>query len=222
MAGISLMVPYLTRPQLAPWLLSIPTPRCLSNTLKLCIFPPESSTASSFQSLSSSEGDADFPAWDMTADPHVSKLTNSRRSAYQYQPFADDESSDSVSAPGISDGFGIQGTFPSTERIRVRWAAPVRNIQNGIREGRRRVGVTDVRGEILCTVLGRGRDKAAGKEGVLVHLDYKGTREGLLYPGVATPLGMDVGLEAKGCNVNWATVTEFWVGCYWRPWIYWA
>jgi hypothetical protein len=98
--------------------------------------------------------------------------------------------------PGISDGFGIQGTFPSTERIRVRWAAPVRNIQNGIREGRRRVGVTDVRGEILCTVLGRGRDKAAGKEGVLVHLDYKGTREGILYPGIATPLGMDVGLEA--------------------------
>jgi hypothetical protein len=144
----------------------------------------------------------------MTADPHVTRLTNSRRSAYQYQHFADDESSDSASAPGFSDGFGIQGTFPSTERIRVRWAAPVRNIQNGIREGRRRVGVTDVRGEMLCTVLGRGRDKAAGKEGVLVHLDYKGSCKGIWYPGVATLLGMDVGLEAKGCDVSWATVTE--------------
>jgi hypothetical protein len=96
----------------------------------------------------------------MTADPHVTRLTNSRRSAYQYQHFADDESSDSASAPGFSDGFGIQGTFPSTERIRVRWAAPVRKIQIGIREGRRRVGVTDVRGEMLCTVFGHGRESA--------------------------------------------------------------
>jgi hypothetical protein len=120
-------------------------------------------------------------------------MGNTRRSAYHYQHFADDESSDSTSAPGFSNGFGIQGTFPSTERIRVRWAAPVRNIENGIREGRRRVGVTDVRGEMLCTILGRGHDQTAGKEGVLVHLDYKGTCQGIWYPGVATLLGMDVG-----------------------------
>jgi hypothetical protein len=41
----------------------------------------------------------------------------------------------------------------------------------------------------------RVRDKTARKEGVLVHLDYKGTREGISYPGVPTLLGMDVGLE---------------------------
>ena len=139
----------------------------------------------------------------MTADPHVTRMANPRRSAYQYQHFADDESSDSASAPGFSDGFGIQGTFPSTERIRVRWAAPVRSIENGIRAGRRRVGVADVRGEMLCTVSGRGRDRTTGKEGVLVHLDYKGTCQGIWYPGVATLLGMDVGLEATGCEVSW-------------------
>ncbi|KAH9005000.1 hypothetical protein EDB86DRAFT_3187498 [Lactarius hatsudake] len=186
MAGISMVVPYLTHPQRAPWLLSIPTPRCLSNTLKLRIFPPESTAASSFQSLSSGEGDSDSPSWDMTADPHVTRMANSRRSAYHYQHFADDESSDSASAPGFSDGFGIQGTFPSTERIRVRWATPVRNFEGGTREGRRRVGVVDVRGEMLCTILGRGRDR------------------GIWYPGVATLLGMDVGLEARGCDVSWA------------------
>ncbi len=140
----------------------------------------------------------------MTADPHVTRTANSRRSAYQYQHFADDESSDSASAPGFSDGFGIQGTFPSTERIRVRWAAPVRNIENGTRAGRRRVGVTDARGEMSCTISGRGRDRTTGKEGVLVHLDYKGTCQGIWYPGVATLLGMDVGLEATGCEVSWA------------------
>ena len=139
----------------------------------------------------------------MTADPHVTRVANPRRSPYQYQHFADDESSDSASAPGFSDGFGIQGTFPSTERIRVRWAAPVRNIENGTRAGRRRVGVTDVRGEMSCTISGRGRDRTTGKEGVLVHLDYKGTCQGIWYPGVATLLGMDVGLEATGCEVSW-------------------
>jgi hypothetical protein len=144
-------------------------------------------------------------------------MANSRRSAYQYQHFADDESSDSASAPGFSDGFGVQGTFPSTERIRVRWAAPVRNIENGVREGRRRVGVADVRGQMLCTILGRGHDKAAGKEGMLVHLDYKGTCQGIWYPGVATLLGMDVGLEARGCDVSWVTDTEFGWGIFGTP-----
>jgi hypothetical protein len=38
---------------------------------------------------------------------------------------------DPASAPGFTDGVGTQGTFPSTERIRVRWAAPVRGIENG-------------------------------------------------------------------------------------------
>lgn len=208
MAGISMVVPYLTHPQRAPWLLSIPTPRCLSNTLKLRIFPPESTAASSFQSLSSGEGDSDSPSWDMTADPHVTRMANPRRSAYQYQHFADDESSDSASAPGFSDGFGIQGTFPSTERVRVRWAAPVRNFEGGTREGRRRVGVVDVRGEMLCTILGRGRDRARGEDGVLVQLDYKGTCQGIWYPGVATLLGMDVGLEARGCDVSWVPGRE--------------
>jgi len=145
----------------------------------------------------------------MTADPHVTRMANPRRSAYQYQHFADDESSDSASAPGFSDGFGIQGTFPSTECIRVRWAPPVRNIENGTHAGRRRVGVSDVRGEMLCTITGRGRDKITGIEGVLVHLDYKGTCQGIWYPGVATLLGLDVGLEATGCDVSWANDKDY-------------
>ncbi len=41
------------------------------------------------------------------------------RRANSYNNFADDESSDS-SASGLLEGIGIQGTFPSAERIRVR------------------------------------------------------------------------------------------------------
>ena len=79
----------------------------------------------------------------MTADPHVSRMANPPRSTYQH--FTDHESSDSASAPdAFSDGFGIQGTFPSTKRIRVRWAAPVWSIENGIHAGRWCVRVTDV------------------------------------------------------------------------------
>ncbi|KAI0053917.1 hypothetical protein FA95DRAFT_15399 [Auriscalpium vulgare] len=206
MAGISMIVPYLSKPTRAPWLLSIPTPRCLSNHLKLRIFPPNSTPpiSTSLQSLSSGEADSDNPTWDMTADPHVTRASNSsRRSAYQYQHFADDESSDSGS-PGFSDGVGIQGSFPSTERIRVRWSLPSRSINGGTDDGRRRVGVASARSDMVCTILGRGRDRTGSKEGVLVRLQYEASCHGVWYPGVATLLGLDVGLEAKRCDISWA------------------
>lgn len=144
----------------------------------------------------------------MTADPYVTRTVGSRRSTnYQYQTFADDESSDSASAPGFSDGVGIQGTFPSTERIRVRWAMPVRGVDDGAQAqgGRRRVGVKSAKGEMTCAVLGRGREQdGEEREGVLMQLDYKGSCKGVWFPGVATLLGMDVALEAKNCEVAWA------------------
>ncbi|THH19460.1 hypothetical protein EW146_g1695 [Bondarzewia mesenterica] len=222
MAGISMMVPYLSIPPRAPWLvssclpiqyivflthsvkLSIPTPRCLQNNLKLRIFPANPATSSSTQSISSAEAESEL-TWDMAADPHVTRSTTSRRtSAYQYQHFADDESSDSASAPGFSDGVGIQGTFPSTERVRVRWAHPIRAVDDGVRDGRRRIGVTDARGEMVCTILGRGRERSGEMEGVLMRLEYKGSCKGVWFPGVATLLGMDVALEAKNAEVSWA------------------
>lgn len=192
--------------------LSIPTPSCLSNQLKLRIFPPNNipSTSSSFQSLSSASDVTDpdsSPSWDMTADPYVTRTVGSRRStAYQYQNFADDESSDSASAPGFSDGVGIQGTFPSTERVRVRWAMPVRGVDDGAQGqgGRRRVGVKSAKGEMTCNVLGRAREQGGEeREGVLMQLDYKGSCKGIWFPGVATLLGMDVALETKNCEVSW-------------------
>lgn len=62
--------------------------------------------------------DDDAGSWDLTSDPHVSRPTRMSR-ANSYNNFADDESSDS-SASGLLEGIGIQGTFPSAERIRVR------------------------------------------------------------------------------------------------------
>ncbi|KZV65413.1 hypothetical protein PENSPDRAFT_638385 [Peniophora sp. CONT] len=205
MAGISMVVPYTSRPPRAPWLVCIPTPRCLSNTLKLRIFSPPSTNnvSNSYQSLSSAETD-DAPSWDMMVDPHVTRTSSARRPAYSYQHFADDEDSDSNASPGFSDGVGIQGSFPSTEVVHVRWAVPRRNIDEGVIDGRRRVGVESVSGDMLCTVLGRQHEVGPnGREGIVMKLEYKATCNGVFYPGVAALLGLDIGLEAKNCEVTW-------------------
>lgn len=120
---------------------------------------------------------------------------------------ADDESSDSSSyTDRASGGISIQGTFPSAERLRVRWAAPLKTIEN--KDGRRRVGVKEVKGEMTCHVLGKDIDPKSGREGILMKLEYKGTAKGIWFPGVATMLGMDVGLEARGSDVIWAPGEE--------------
>lgn len=183
--------------------LSVPTPRCLHNNIKLRISPPTTASAS-FASLSSIDDEGS--SWDLTSDPHVTRSASNRPSrSNSYTHFADDESSDSSTA-GFSAGCGIQGTFPSAERIRIRWAKPMKivDIPEGNGDGRRRVGVKEVLGEMLCVIRGKWRDRERSDlEGVLMDLEYKGTCRGVWFPGVATMLGMDAGLEAKGSDVCW-------------------
>ncbi|KAK0463655.1 uncharacterized protein EV420DRAFT_1303436 [Desarmillaria tabescens] len=197
MAAIELMVPYVSRPPRAPYLLSIPTPRCLHNNIKLRIFPPRDSLAST-----ASLSDDDAGSWDLTSDPHVSRPTRMSRTT-SYNNFADDESSDS-STSGLLEGIGIQGTFPSAERIRVRWAKPMKNIANGDSAGRRQVGTKEVQGTMTCTVRGKMKHPdRAGVEGIIMDVEYKASCKGVWFPGVATLLGMDVGLVSKGSDVSW-------------------
>lgn len=201
MAAIDMWVPLLTKPPRAPFLLSIPTPRCLSNHIKLRIFAPNSNTNASLHSLSSAEEEPG--SWDLTADPHVTRSATTRHSkSSSYTHFADDESSDS-STTGFPDGCGIQGTFPSTERIRIRWAAPMKPIEG---DGRRRVGVREVKGEMTAVVLGKGPDGSG--EGVVMKLEYTGTCHGVWFPGVATLLAMDIGLDAQGSEIAWVPGAE--------------
>ncbi|KAG6854709.1 hypothetical protein C0991_002422 [Blastosporella zonata] len=203
MAAIDMMIPFVSNPPRSPYLLSIPVPRCLHNNIKLRIFPP-TATSASFASLSSIEEDSN--SWDLTSDPHVTRSTSSRPSrSNSYTHFADDESSDSSTA-GFSDGCGIQGTFPSAERIRIRWAKPIKNmnVPGGTSDDRRRVGVRDVKGEMMCTIRGKGRSQGRdADEGLLMDVVYKGTCRGVWFPGVATLLGLDVGLETKGSDAYW-------------------
>ncbi|GLB34779.1 putative DNA recombination [Lyophyllum shimeji] len=203
MAAIDMWIPYVSRPPRYPYLLSIPVPRCLHNNIKLRIFPLAAASAS-FASLSSIEDEG--TSWDLTSDPHVTRTTSARPSrSNSYTHFADDESSDSSTA-GFSDGCGIQGTFPSAERIRVRWARPSKNINvpGGTNDGRRRVGVKEVKGEMTCIIRGKAKAKERdGVDGLLMDVEYKGTCKGVWFPGVATLLGMDVGLETKNSDVYW-------------------
>ncbi|TFY62946.1 hypothetical protein EVJ58_g3533 [Rhodofomes roseus] len=210
MAAIDLWVPFLSKPPLAPYLLAIPVPRCLSNQVRLHIFPPNQSTASSYASLSSA--DEDGGAWELTADPHVTRSQSARLSrSHSYNNFADDESSDASTTAGFPEGCGIQGSFPSTDRIRVRWATPPKPGQvPETADGRRRAGVRDVKGDMLCTVLRKhkGKGREGSPDGLVVKVDYSATCKGVWFPGVATLLGMDLGLEADDCDVSWAPDEE--------------
>ena len=190
---------------LSPFQLSIPTPRCLHNHIKLRIFPPAATnTSASLASLSSLEDESS--SWDLTSDPHVTRSASNRSRANTYNSFADDESSEG-STTGVSDGCAIQGTFPSAERIRVRWAKPMKtlNIPGIDADGRRRVGVEEVKGEMICTIRGKGTSASDSElEGVLMSVEYKGQCKGVWFPGVAILLGLDVSLEAKGSDISWA------------------
>ncbi|KAF8911057.1 hypothetical protein CPB84DRAFT_1763256 [Gymnopilus junonius] len=203
MAAINMWVPFLSKPPRFPFLLSIPTPRCLSNNIKLRIFPPEN-TSSSFASLSSVEDDN--ATWDLTSDPHVTRTASTRPSrTNSYSHFADDESSDS-SVINTTEGCVIQGTFPSAERIRIRWAKPIKilNIPSDHDGNRRRVGIEDVKGEMVCIVRGQGRSVNNPEvEGILMQVQYQGQCKGIWFPGVATLLGLDMSLRAKGSDISW-------------------
>ncbi|THV07794.1 hypothetical protein K435DRAFT_825156 [Dendrothele bispora CBS 962.96] len=201
MAAIDMWVTYLSRPPRSPYLLSIPTPRCLHNNIKLRIFPP-SNPASSFASVSSMEEDGG--SWEMASDPPVTTSVSRLSRSNLSNQFADDESSDSSTA-GFSSGCGIQGTFPSAERIRVRWARPAKTLtfQEGLTDGRRRAGVKDVKGEMTCVIKGKMRDPEKDLDGVFMDVEYKGTCHGVWFAGVATLLGLDVGLVSKNSDVSW-------------------
>ncbi len=167
--------------------------------MKLRIFPPRDGSSSS-----ASLSDDDAGSWDLTSDPHVARGASRMSRAHSANSFADDESSDSSTA-GFTEGCGIQGTFPSAERIRVRWAKPKRPINS---DGRGRVGVREVKGEMTCTVRGKMKDldpQKNGADGVIMDVEYKGTCKGVWFDGVATLLGMEVGLIAKGSEVSWVS-----------------
>lgn len=69
---------------------------------------------------------------------------------------------------------------------------------------RRKVGVKDVKSEVVCVV--RGKRKSGvddGVEGIVMDVEYKASCKGIWFPGVATLLGMDVGLVAKNADVTW-------------------
>ena len=198
MAAIEMWVPYTCTPPNAPYVLSIPTPRCLSNQIRLRIFPPNSSQVSgSYASLSSAE--EEITSWDLTSDPPVTR--GGMGTANPHSDMADDESSDSSYPPvgTYPDGCGIQGNFPSTERIRIRWATPLKQNSTLVtRDGRRQVGIREIGAETHYEILGRLND------GLLVKVDHKAHCKGVWFPGVATLVGLDIKLHTSECDISWA------------------
>lgn len=147
----------------------------------------------------------------MTPDPHVTRSASARLSrSHSYNNFADDESSDTSTSAGFSDGCGIQGSFPSTDRLRIRWARPMRPEQLlQMVDGRRRVGIREVRATMNCSILGASRGQDCGSaEGLVVRVQYEVTCKGVWFPGVATLVGLDVGLDGGECDSTWVPGLE--------------
>lgn len=146
-----------------------------------------------------SSADEDPGAWELASEPYVTRSVSRSGSSAD---MADDESSDSSTyTDGSSGGILVQGTFPSTERLRIRWAQPTKSLSNG--DGRRRVGVKEAQGDITAVILGKAQHPSSGREGILMRLEYKGTCKGVWFPGVATMLGLDIGLEVKDADIVW-------------------
>ena len=121
-----------------------------------------------------------------------------------YNSYADDESSE-ASTSGALENCLIQGTFTSTDTLRVRWASPLSVTDFPTQgDGRRRARVNEVRGNMTCTVLETVEDA------VKMRVDYTGTYSGIWFPGVASMLALDVALDTQGANVRWAPGAEGW------------
>ena len=210
MAGAEIFVPFISRPPKAPYQvnkfrladqlqesnprieLSVPLPRCLSNHIKLRTMPP----------ITLPSGQEALP-WDFSSEPIVSYQPSNRPRVTPYGYLQDDEQSpsdDGHSSSSTGATAGIQGNFPSTDRIRIRWAAPVNRHQGhgALADGRRRLGVDVVNGLLRSTIMGQDEEGRTR-----LNLDYEGTCNGLWFPGVATQLGMEVVLDAKGRSVTW-------------------
>ena len=56
-----------------------------------------------------------------------------------------------------------------------------------------------------CTICGKGiKGSMPEVEGVIMSVEYKGQCRGVWFSGVASLLGLDVSLEAKGSDISWA------------------
>jgi len=60
-------------------------------------------------------------------------------------------------------------------------ATPSKNVDITEGDGRRRVGVREVKGEMTCVVLGKGKDDIDGSEGIMLSVEYKGTCKGVWF-----------------------------------------
>ncbi|KAI0723934.1 hypothetical protein C8T65DRAFT_825063 [Cerioporus squamosus] len=205
MAAIELWAPFVSQPPHAPYLCRAVSRTTSASKYSLMNTPK---TSSSMASLSSADEDAG--SWDLTSDPHVTRSASTRLGrTHSYNSFADDESSDASVSAGFPDGCGIQGSFPSTERIRIRWARPLKASQlPSTSDGRRRVSIREVKGDMTCTVLGTKGKSRDAPGGTVMRVQYEATCKGVWFPGVATLLGLDVGLDAGDCDVSWVPGTE--------------
>ncbi|KAG8929133.1 hypothetical protein FRC02_005970 [Tulasnella sp. 418] len=223
--ALELRVPLAGRPPSSPFMICIPTPRCLSNQIKLRMPPVPLDSLPSSSSASSDDG----PSWDIMTIPNVNpSLAHSRRrnSTASIESWADDE--DGWSEGGHdAEGPIIEGTFLASQEhsnLIVRWAinnnptattSPAQRTQRQRSKApRKRVKLHHVNSSLTYTVGPIQTTNDVHDDGeepvriVLVDVDYSARCEGIMHPGVETELAVEVGLDSYGSDVYWPKPEE--------------
>ena len=175
--------------------LSIPCPRCLDNKLKLRIFGLDVGP------------DEEIVRWDLATDPAVNQRAHLWRNSLPAGHAADNDS-DTSDAGVTNDGelSVIQGSFQSSDRIRVRWAAPRQSFHSLPMDGLLRASLDRLDAKLLIAVeqVLWHPQKPAVCAGLRLRLQYNATCRGMHFPGVATALAVDVMLDARSQTTTWA------------------
>ena len=224
--ALELSVPLASTPPDAPYMLNMTLPRCLHNSLQLQLFAPpsrESRSAMSDFSSGISTASTDDERWEVRTIPPLlaparkrSNSTASRQGRVDEEDESESEFSSSSSqhhrsAMASQGSEVVRGTFPSSDRLIVRWAhASVRHPLMKLRrigDSRKRVSLQRVDSSMRCFVRKPIRD-GANLPVVPVRIEFDASCRGIIHPGVETSLALDVVIDGFGSNMDWAVTPD--------------
>jgi len=226
--ALELSVPLASVPPEAPYMLIMSLPRCLHNSLKLRLFAPPSSRGGSRSAMSDfssgiSTTSTDDERWEVrTIPPLLAPARRRSNSTASQQGWADEEDgSASSSSPSSSQQQGstgssqgsevVRGTFPSSERLIVRWAHasprhPLMKLRR-IGDSRKRVSLKHV-GSIMQYIVRKPIRDGVNLPVIPVRMEFDANCRGIIHPGVETSLALDVVIDSFGSNMNWAVTPD--------------
>ncbi|KAF8335797.1 uncharacterized protein EI90DRAFT_259517 [Cantharellus anzutake] len=212
--AMELEVPLVSTPPAAPYMLNVPLPRCLHNSIKFKIHLPSvltRSAASDYSSAGSSNVSVE-EQWSARTIPALFQRKRQHSTA-STENWADQESRSDVSSSNSVNSLMsagpprvdqkprvIEGKFMSSDRIIIRWA-PARN--PSFKALRHDIAAQRVESVLKCTI-GSPIIDSARPVVYPVDLEFDAKCFGLLDPHVETELGLPVVVDTFGSTARWS------------------